>query len=253
MFVDTVDRLKIEKEVNFKIDVTAPNYVISFNQINNMLPFSSADIEQLIHDEFYLSIFYPPSLVDNPSLCGVDFVGVKKNHGCLEFIWAEQNSCSVFSRFVMLSGNVKDITGVIYNHGEIGNIETSGDAMKTCSDICGKMLRFITTILSGKTFLAAKSVNQKKIKTGKKKGKYFPITRIYLDKAAAIGGGVSVNSVDWVKASHVRGHWRKINGLAVGKNYKGVYSELGRTWVMPHVRNDHLQLMPSKRILATTN
>lgn len=43
--------------------------------------------------------------------------------------------------------------------------------------------------------------------------------------------------ISWVPSTEVMGHWRRVEHI--GKNRHGEYVEIGRTWVIPHVRRYH--------------
>lgn len=41
---------------------------------------------------------------------------------------------------------------------------------------------------------------------------------------------------DWKHSWECVGHWRKLNGI--GKDRNGEYNQMGRTWVLPHIKGD---------------
>jgi len=49
---------------------------------------------------------------------------------------------------------------------------------------------------------------------------------------------ISTRNIIWSHAFWVMGHWRNISGI--GKDRSGVYGVSGKTWVIPHVRNEEL-------------
>jgi hypothetical protein len=150
---------------------------------------------------------------------------------------------------------ISDIDGFFSDMGANEHrLRDNSAAKKAAIDVYSKLIRFVTLVLNGKKFECAEDVKTKKIKTGKKKkGYYNSFTRVYLDKPSAKYSGVNINKIEWKQASHVRGHWRKIDSSAIGKDSLGNYSVVGKTWVLPHIKNKHLPLLPQARCVNYAN
>lgn len=105
--------------------------------------------------------------------------------------------------------------------------------------------------------------NNKKVREGKErrtfkasnriKGKkaYRDYTLIYLDTVKNIkSGNVANKHIEWSHSWPVKGTYRSLGcSNKIGKNRKGEYCIPGKTWVIPHEKQKHLEPKNKLRIL----
>lgn len=104
---------------------------------------------------------------------------------------------------------------------------------------------FLDLIHKDKDIREGKERKRLKVKGTKKK--YNDLTIIHLCKYQNIPTHQNKN-IEWSHSWKVRGHWRKTNNL--GKDRNGLRNQVGRTWVVPSVKQKHLPFLNKTRVFG---
>lgn len=104
--------------------------------------------------------------------------------------------------------------------------------------------RVISGLDTLKLVKASKKLNSNKVKRK-------PYNKTVIRLAYKNDSTVKSNRhIAWDYSFRVRGHWRYLpDSNGIGKNRKGLYIEKGRTWVIPHLKNEGKEMLNKTRII----